>query len=167
MPFHLPIEPFFHFHTDYSTVLVCWCGRHPIEPRVSGADHSGMSQPHPYQSGLFLVTTNIKNRKPIFTNDAYAHEAIETLYRVQVRHPFVLYGFVVMPDHCHLLVRIPKNGSLSKTMNIYKGIVSLNIGNGPMWQPRFHVRWVKNSSGALRYIHMNPVQAGLSDIPQK
>ncbi len=52
-------------------------------------------------------------------------------------------------------------------MNVYKGIASLNIGNGPMWQPRFHVRWVKNARGALRYIHQNPVVAGLVDAAEK
>lgn len=125
-----------------------------------------MSQPHPYQTGTFLVTTNVKDRKPIFRNDAYAREAIETLYRVQESYPFTLYAFVIMPDHCHFLLQIPGGGSLSKMMNVYKGITSLSIGNGPMWQPRFHVRWVRNISGALRYVHMNPIQDGLVDVPE-
>ncbi len=71
------------------------------------------------------MTTNVKDRKPIFRNDAYAREAIETLYRVQESYPFMLYAFVIMPDHCHFLLQIPDGGSLSKMMNVYKGITSL------------------------------------------
>jgi putative transposase len=119
-----------------------------------------MPQPHPYQHGLFLITTNTQDRKPIFLNHAYAREAIETLYCVQIRYPFVLYGFVIMPNHCHFLLRVPESGSLSKIMNVYKGITSLNIGNGSIWQPRFHVRWVKKPRAALKYVHQNPVIAG-------
>ena len=41
----------------------------------------------------------------------------------------------------------------------------MNIGKGPIWQPRFHMRLPENAGAALRYIHQNPVKAGLVDCP--
>ncbi|MBI3332273.1 transposase [Candidatus Peregrinibacteria bacterium] len=120
-----------------------------------------MSQRHSTQNEtIMLITTNIKSRRPLFQNPAYAREAIETLYRVQERYPFS-YGFVVMPDHCHFLMSVPEPGSISKIMNIYKGIVSSNIGLGPIWQPRFHVLIPKKPQEALRYVALNPVRKKL------
>ncbi len=124
-----------------------------------------MTQRHPVQDGIFLVTTITIGRSPLFQNPAYAREAIETLYRVQERHAFFIYGFVCMPDHCHLLLEIPEGGSISKIMNVYKGIVSANIGKGPIWQRRFHLRIAPDIKSTLQYIRMNPVHAGLVESP--
>lgn len=126
-----------------------------------------MSQPRPIQSdALFFVTTNIRNRDPIFLNQAYAREAVEMIYRVQDLHPFFLHAFVVMPDHCHFLLYVDKNGSISTIMNRYKMGVSHSIGIGSIWQPRFHVRFPNNGHVAIQYIHNNPVALGLVDAAQ-
>ncbi|OGJ55964.1 hypothetical protein A3D88_01025 [Candidatus Peribacteria bacterium RIFCSPHIGHO2_02_FULL_52_16] len=122
-----------------------------------------MSQRHPDQQGTMFITTNIRDRKPLFANPAFAREAIDTLYRVQELHPFFLYGFVIMPDHCHFLMQVVEPEKISKIMNVYKGIVSLNIGLGSIWQPRFHMTFPKESREVLKYIHLNPVKKGLSD----
>ncbi|MFH1444370.1 MAG: transposase [Candidatus Peregrinibacteria bacterium] len=112
-----------------------------------------------------LVTTILQNRKPLFSNPAIAREAIDTLYRVQDQHPFFLFGFVIMPDHCHLLIRVPSPGKISTVMNRWKMGVAHSIGLGPIWQSRFDARTVHDVSEALRYIHNNPAKAGLVEIP--
>jgi putative transposase len=113
-----------------------------------------------------FITTNVRDRRPIFQNPVYAREAIETLYRVQQLHPFFLYGFVVMPDHCHMLLHIPDGGSVSRIMRSFKRGVSHNIGIGSFWQPRFYVKIPDSISSVLRYIHLNPVKAGLANDPE-
>lgn len=126
-----------------------------------------MSQPHPIQNdALFFVTTNCKNRTPVFRNDVYAREAIDALYRVQEQHPFFLHGFVIMPDHCHFLLFVDANESISTIIGCYKMAVSFGIGIGSIWQPRFHVRLPENAAAVLHYIHQNPVKAGLVDRPE-
>ncbi len=127
-----------------------------------------MSQRHPITNEeIMLVTTNCKNRRSIFDHPPYAHEAIDVLYRVQSLHPFFLYGFVFMPDHCHLLMRVPEPQSVSKIMDRFKMGISHSIGIGPIWQPRFHMRIAENPGEALRYIHLNPVRANLTDAAEK
>lgn len=121
-----------------------------------------MTQRHPIQSDtLFFVTTNVMNRRKMFAHDPYAREAVEMLYRVQELHPFFLHGFVIMPDHCHLLLFVDEHRSISTIINRYKMGVSHSIGIGSLWQPRFHVRIPENAGAVLRYIHMNPVRAKL------
>ena len=126
-----------------------------------------MSQRHPLQNQLFMfITTNCQHREWIFADDAAARIAIETLYHTQEYYPFFLYGFVIMPDHCHFLMKIPEYGSISKVMQQYKRSTSHAIGRGPIWQKRFHMRLVDDPIGALRYIYMNPVLKGLSETPE-
>lgn len=110
-----------------------------------------------------LITSVTKNREPLFRNDVYAREAIDALYRTQNIQPFFLHGFVIMPNHCHILLYVLEPGSISKIMNSYKTGVSNGIGIGPIWQKRFHIRLVGDGSKALQYIHLNPIRAGLCD----
>ncbi len=109
---------------------------------------------------IMLVTTNTKLRKPVFENPAFAREAIETLYRVQQLHPFFLFGFVIMPDHCHLLLSVPPPQSISTIIKQFKAGVSHNLGIGSVWQERFHIRTPQKAGMALKYMHGNPVHAG-------
>lgn len=126
-----------------------------------------MSQRHPIQNDITaLITTVTEKRSPIFLNAAYAREAIETLYRVQERHAFFLYGFVIMPDHCHFLMHVPAPGRFSGIMNIYKSGVTFNLGVPTLWQPRFYMQTINNRSQALSYIHLNPVRKNLSETPE-
>ncbi|MFA7718256.1 MAG: transposase [Candidatus Absconditabacterales bacterium] len=123
-----------------------------------------MSQRHPIQNeDVQLVTTITKDRIPVFADDAHAREAIECLYRVQMLHPFFLYGFVIMPDHCHFLVRVPAPKKIALIMNVFKSGMTFNTGIPKLWQPRYHIRSVKNVPAALRYIHENPVKMRLSE----
>jgi putative transposase len=113
-----------------------------------------------------FVTTNTKNRRPIFANPAYASEAIDRMYRQQDLNPYFLFGFVVMPDHCHFLLNIPSPYTISSFMNSYKTGLTFDIGIGAFWQPRFDVRVPDDGWATLRYIHDNPVAAGLSSSPE-
>lgn len=118
-------------------------------------------------NGTFmLVTTVTKNREPFFTETTCAREAVETLYRVQKLHPFFLYGFVVMPDHCHFLMFVPQSETISRIMNVYKSGLTFNTGIPKIWQKRFHIKTVRNLRSVLRYIHGNPVKAGLVTRPE-
>lgn len=127
-----------------------------------------MSQPHPVQNDrIMFVTTNVKDRNPIFLNPAFAKEAIETLYRMQSAHAFFLFGFVIMPDHCHLLLKVSPPDTVSALMRTFKIGVTFSVGVGPIWQPRFHLIIPKDPWKTLEYIHQNPVVADIVDEPKK
>lgn len=121
-----------------------------------------MSQRRPIvNERIMFITTNIRQREPLFAHDPYAREAIEVFYRVQELHPFSIYGFVIMPNHCHFLVHVPVPLSISKIMNRFKMGVSHSLGLGAIWQPRYYVTFPNSPWVALRYTHQNPVKAGI------
>jgi putative transposase len=127
-----------------------------------------MTQRHPVQNNeTMFITTNIQNRKPIFNNPAYALEAIETLYRLRMLYHFELFGFVIMPDHCHFLMRVFEPHSISTVMKQFKSGVAFNIGKGPIWQPRFYIRAPEKSYEVLKYIHRNPTKAGIAETVEQ
>jgi putative transposase len=83
-----------------------------------------------------------------------------------------VYGFVVMPEHVHLLVSEPQCGTVANAMQSLK-IASAKRGkrvqvmrdqNLPFWQKRYYDRneWNhKEFLEKLKYIHRNPVKRGL------
>jgi REP element-mobilizing transposase RayT len=112
-----------------------------------------------------LLTTNVEGKKSIFQNSVFAREAIESLYRVQEWYPFLLFAFVIMPDHCHLLLFIESPREASVLIKKWKVAVSRNLSIGPIWQSRFHLEIIHDSKAALKYVHDNPVAAGLCEKP--
>jgi putative transposase len=126
-----------------------------------------MFQRHPIQnSALMFITTNVAGRKRVFSNPAYARQAIETLYKTQNIYPFLLFGFVIMPDHCHFLLNESAPATISNLMKSFKIGVGYDTGLGAMWQSRFHLSLPDNSGKVLSYIHLNPVRAGLVENPE-
>ncbi len=113
------------------------------------------------------MTTNTTYRRPIFKNPAHASEAIDRLYRIQNLHPFFIFAFVIMPDHCHFLLNVPEPYTISKLMNTYKTGLTFDIGIGAFWQPRFDVRVPDNGYKTIQYIHENPVKADLASSAQE
>lgn len=49
---------------------------------------------------------------------------LKILEEVRQRYDFVVWGYVVMPEHFHLLVTEPRHGKLSVAMQVLKQRVS-------------------------------------------
>lgn len=142
-------------------------GGEPVEP-VPGCGYNRflMSQRHPIQNDVTMfVTTNTHNRCPFFAQATLAREAVDCLYRVQTLHPFFLYGFVIMPDHCHFLLRVPAPQTVSSIIGSYKSGLTFDCGIPHLWQARFHMETPKDIRETLRYIHLNPVRRGIVEDP--
>jgi REP-associated tyrosine transposase len=109
---------------------------------------------------------------------------------VRRRYRFVVVGYVVMPEHVHLLLSEPERGDPSKLMQAIKqgfarGLLSaLRAGidsrpgslwdgalhDGHIWQARFYdfvVFTEKKRVEKLRYMHSNPVKRGLAESPEQ
>lgn len=127
-----------------------------------------MTQLHPIVNDrIMLVTTVTRHRAPFFADAVHAREAVDCLYRVRELHPFFLYAFVIMPDHCHFLLNVPSPGTVSHVMGCYKSGLTFDTGIPKMWQGRFYISIGGNPQRALQYIHENPVKARLSTTPQQ
>ena len=99
---------------------------------------------------------------------------MESLGQTQLRYPFRLYGYCVMSNHFHLLLRTEPGISISRVLQ------SLTIAQtwryhkrhrsvGHVWQGRFKSPAVESDDHlwtVLRYIEANPLRAGMVTDPQ-
>jgi len=114
---------------------------------------------------------------------------VQILGEVRDRYGFALVGYVVMPEHVHLLIGEPATGTPSTVMQVLKqrvsrrlrrrrkvraGQLELGFEGGEelparFWQRRFfdfNVRSLKKRVEKLEYMHMNPVRRGLVAHPR-
>jgi putative transposase len=121
---------------------------------------------------LHFLTFSCYKRRPNFGN-APSRTTFETsLEQVRERHGLCVYGYVVMPEHIHMLVNEPGQGSLSRVMQSLKQSVARTLAlrePDPFWQARyydFNVWSERKFVEKLRYIHRNPVARGLVARPE-
>ncbi len=91
----------------------------------------------------------------------------------RIRRDYVLcvYGYVVMPNHVHLLLSEPDHATLAVAIKSLKqGVARRLMGDAPhFWQKRyydFNVRTEEQFREKLRYIHRNPVKKELCARPE-
>ncbi len=83
-------------------------------------------------------------------------------------------GFVIMPDHYHVILGLGYAKSLSGTINSVDKFTARRINPlighaGRFWQEGFHDHAIRNRREfdiILAYVHNNPVKAGLVEIPE-
>jgi len=122
------------------------------------------------QSGCFHFLTFSCHRRLPYLGTATARNLFErSLEAMRLRYDFVVCGYVVMPEHIHILVSEPKKALLSKAIQALKLSVSVQSGERPFWQPRYYDFNVNNEEKRvekLRYMHRNPVKRGLVEKPE-
>jgi putative transposase len=93
----------------------------------------------------------------------------DALERVRQRYRFVVAGYVVMPEHVHLLIGEPVKGVVSSVIHALKLSVAMRRAERPFWQARYYDFLVHNEEKRvekLRYMHRNPVVRGLVANPE-
>lgn len=117
---------------------------------------------------LHFITFSCYQRKPYLSSPAARSLFERTLERMRVRYRFFVIGYVVMPEHVHLLVGEPVDERLSTAIHALKLSVSKLSQQHPFWQSRyydFNVYSARKHVEKLRYIHRNPVKRGLVQEP--
>jgi len=122
------------------------------------------------QTGGFHFLTFSCYRRRVYLSALGAMDLFENaLERVRRRYLFVVAGYVVMPEHVHLLVNEPRRALLSKAIQALKLSVSMRSPERPFWQAHyydFNVSKDEKFVEKLRYIHRNPVRRGLVAMPE-
>jgi putative transposase len=125
---------------------------------------------HYQQTGEFhFLTFSCYRRRPYLSTAAAMDLFEDALERVRLRYLFVVAGYVVMPEHVHLLVSEPRRALLSRAIQALKLSVSMRSQERPFWQAHyydFNVSTHEKFVEKLRYIHRNPVRRGLATRPE-
>jgi putative transposase len=118
---------------------------------------------------LHYITFSCHDRKP-YLESAAAKTVFQTvLESTRKRYDFPIVGYVIMPEHVHLLIPEPPIKPLSIALAVIKREVSTRLPEKPFWLPRyydFNIFTNEKCTEKLRYIHRNPVARGLVDKPE-
>src|ERR1019366_5933776 len=120
---------------------------------------------------LHFITFSCYRRQPLLASPHAMHLFELALELSRRRYGFYVIGYVVMPEHVHLLISEPERGTLASALQAIKQSVSRKlIGDREhFWQERyydFNVWTVKKRKEKLRYLHRNPVNRGLVANPE-
>jgi putative transposase len=125
------------------------------------------------QSGdLHFITFSCHRRAPLLGTPHARRTFEETLEQVRCWYGLYIAGYVVMPEHVHLLLSEPERSSLAVALQMLKQNVAHKVphpSDTPFWQPRyydFNVRSAEKRVEKLKYLHRNPVKRGLVEKPE-
>jgi putative transposase len=118
--------------------------------------------------GVFhFLTFSCYRRLPLLGSGAGYRVFEDQLETVRQRYGLAIAGYVLMPEHVHLLVAEPRIATLSVALMVLKQETSKKLKpaeTAQFWQRRyydFNVWTDAKRVEKLRYIHRNPVHRGL------
>ncbi len=139
---------------------------------------------------LHFITCSCYQRAPLLATVRRRDLFLALLEQTRRRYGFVVVGYVVMPEHFHLLISEPERSNPSTVMQVLKqrsarrllnqlrrarrpGQLSLwdteTVAAAHVWQRRFYdfnVWSERKRIEKLRYMHRNPVTRGLVSEPE-
>ena len=116
-----------------------------------------------------FLTFSCHGRLPYLASPSARDLFLQALERTRRQYVFHIFGYVVMPEHVHLLVTEPKRAGLDRAIQTLKTSVSKQSQHRPFWLPRyydFNLRAQDKRTEKLRYMHRNPVVRGLVAHPE-
>jgi putative transposase len=132
---------------------------------------------------LHFITCSCYRRLPLLGTARRRTLFLRILEETRQHYQFVVVGYVVMPEHFHLLISEPERGDPSVVMKVVKQRfarqmrkkssatqLDLWIDEEHVWQRRFYdfnVWSERKHVEKLRYLHRNPVKRGLVEQPDQ
>ncbi len=133
---------------------------------------------------LHFITFSCYRRLPLLAFARRRTALLRLLDEVRRKYHFAVLGYVVMPEHVHLLIGLPEIGDPSLVLKVLKqrsarrflrrrrgdqpGLFAAPAA-GHFWQKRFYdfnVYSDKKRVEKLKYMHRNPVRRGLVSSPE-
>ncbi len=142
----------------------------------------------------YFCTLTVVDWIPIFIDKRYVEPILSSLTFCREKKGLTLYGFVIMPNHLHLLAEAGEQ--LEIVMRDFKRFTSRSVqdilraenrttilrwlsnateptrrnkGSSSLWKSGFHPKAIMNHKmfeQKLNYIHHNPVRKGLVQRPE-
>jgi putative transposase len=127
-----------------------------------------------FEGAFYHVIARGNQRRSIFSNDRDREAYLGRIERYRKRYDFIVYGYVLMSNHVHLLIQTRKV-PLSKIMQGIQGGFTqrynrLHRTTGHLFQGRFKAILCDRDAYLLelvRYIHLNPARIRQPQDPWK
>jgi putative transposase len=137
----------------------------------------GMAIPKRHHSvpGTYFVTPRTWESRAIFNVAPPCEVFVESLLHYRDEGAYLLHGFVLMPDHFHVLITPGEEIALERAVQFIKGgsaraIRERLIFRFPVWQRGFsdhRIRDAADFDGHMRYVAHNPVKRHLVLTPNE
>ncbi len=114
------------------------------------------------KSSTYAITVLTHQRRSHFQRTANAELFITTLFRYRDAGKFGVHGFVVMPDHVHVLITPAIDHSTARCIQLIKGGYSHAVrvqSPGEIWHSGYHehrIRDAEDFAAQKQYIANNP-----------
>jgi putative transposase len=138
------------------------------------------------QSGVYYITNTVHQWIDVFTRREYAQILLDSLHYCQQHKGLCIYEWVMMSNHVHLIISSTKD-NLSDIIRDFKKYTATQIYNAIadnaqesrkgwlmwllrqegeilFWQDGYHGEEVRTKAfydAKSRYIHLNPLRAGI------
>lgn len=127
-----------------------------------------------YPGAFYHVTSRGNEQKDVFRSQRDREKFLEYLASATERYGAVIHAYCLLSNHYHLLMETPE-GNLSQIMRHVNGAYTTYFNvkrkrTGHLFQGRFKAILVEADEYALelsRYIHLNPVRAGMVSRPEE
>jgi putative transposase len=127
-----------------------------------------------FPGALYHVIARGNQRQDIFLAEEDFKTYLSYLSEYKSKYSFYVYAFALMRNHVHLLVEV-KDTSLSRIMQVLQFRYTRFFNKryrkvGHLFQGRYRAILCDKDQYLLeltRYIHLNPVRAGIVEVPEK
>jgi REP element-mobilizing transposase RayT len=126
------------------------------------------------ESGIYHIMVRGINRQNIFHDDEDLQRYLETIVRMKKENRFKVYGFCLMTNHVHMLVQEGEEEIsliMKRIGTSYAWWYNSKYNRvGHVFQDRFKSEGIDNDAylfSVIRYIHNNPVLAGMAKEPEE
>ncbi len=143
----------------------------PIDAEQSECMTSGL-QRFQKTGDLHFITFSCYRRLPKLGTPRARATFEHSLELTRRSYSFSVVGYVVMPEHVHLLLSEPLEKPLSVALQSLKQSVARLLAlraPEPFWQARYYdfdVRSAEKETEKLKYLHRNPLRRGLVNKPE-
>ena len=123
------------------------------------------------KQSTYAITILTFQRHRHFQRTSNAELFITTLFHHRDKARFQLHGFVVMPDHTHILITPAINESTARCIQYIKGGYSFAArqqSRGEIWHSGYHEHRIRDADDyitQLAYIGNNPARKHYEDYP--
>jgi putative transposase len=124
-----------------------------------------------HQTGdLHFITISCYRHANVLGTPTSRDTLQQILEETRQKYRFQILRYVFMSNHIHLLVTEPEHEDLSTAIQVIKQRFSRTRSEEFVWEPRYHdfnVFTETKRIEKLRYMHRNPVKAGLVEQPNQ
>jgi len=158
---------------------LCWRvtrlahGVDALSRATGGTAERGMPASKERENTGPVVSITTRTKSPVLAYERAGRLVEEAVLAGKERGWYYLLGYVVMPDHLHLIIR-PRGREVSAAVQAVKSLAGRRVNallgkKGALWRRGFAVSVIEDQAGAkrtIKYVEANPVRDGLASTPE-